>query len=504
MNGRDVRDLSDRRVVAGLLLLNILVHFIPFERPGFQPDDFIWLNLARQGEVWSFVDVGLSQGMRPLGSTLFMLLPTVLGLHEASQLLVLITTTTALTALGYLYFRGLLPGPFAALATAFFVIWPVKHEIYASQLFGVNNLAACLIVSAGLSYQRWARTSDRPALAVGVLCYGLSIFIYEIGFLAPLIFYIADRPMRREPVGALLFLIPALLYWIYRVTHPEVLITIGRHDFSWSGLATGLVSLPSNLVGFQVVRNVAYGFWGLWNGPAWFLVFAAAVSGAVGLAAARLIAGASRDEARPVSAALIGFGIVSAILLAAPAALVLVESRHSVLAAFGVAIVLAGLSLRLKPALGVTLAIALTLSTLGLSLRQTEVSALQAAVYDHIAAQRDEMRRARIVVVDMASLANRVSYTWGERRTNVLRGYWGLHAFSTGGLTSMVAHALRSAGVNELPRVRGCATNPVPSDTLIRCERGFAPAERPFEVPREGAITIDFKTMALPESLSPL
>ena len=109
-----------------------------------------------------------------------------------------------------------------------------------------------------------------------------------------------------------------------------------------------------------------------------------------------------------------------------------------------------------------------------------------------------------MVVVDMASLANRVSYTWGEKQSNVLRGYWGLHAFSSGGLTSMVAHVLRTAGATETPRVRACATRPTPSNTLIRCERGFAPAERPFEIPREGAFTLDFTTMAMPVSIPPL
>jgi hypothetical protein len=493
----------DGRALAGLLLLNLLVHFVPFARPGFQPDDFIWLNLARQGEPWSFIDLGLSQGMRPLGSTLFMLLPKVLGLHETSQLLVLVATTSALTALGYLYLRGLFPRPFALLAAGFFVVWPVKHEIYASQLFGVSNLAACLVLGAGLFYRRWAGTADRLALAVGVVCYGLSIFIYEIGYLAPLLFYVAERSRRREPVGALMFCIPAILYWIYRLTHPEVLITIGRHDFSWPGLATGLTSLPSNLFGYQAARNVAYGVWGLWNGPAWFQVFAAAVSVAVGFGADRVIAGGARHDPRAGKPVLLGVGLASALLLAAPAALVLVESRHSILAALGMAIVLSGLSCRFGPAAGVTLTIALTLSAQGLALRQTEVSALQAAVYEHIAARRDQIREARVVVVDMSSLAERVSYTWGERQTNVLRSYWGLHAFSYGGLGSMVAHALHRAGSGQLPRIRVCATPPFPSEARIRCERGFAPARRPVEVPREGALIVDFKTMPLPESIPP-
>jgi len=496
------RPRSDRLALAGLLALNLVVHFVPFERPGFQPDDFIWLNLARQGEPWSFVDVGLRQGMRPLGSTLFMLLPAVLGLHETSQLLVLIATTSALTALGYFYFAGLFPRPFAALAAIFFVIWPVKHEIYAAQLFGVNNLAACLVVSAGLLYRRWAKTSSRSALGLGVLCYGLSIFIYEIGYLAPLVFYVAERRERTRPSGALAFLLPALFYWAFRLTPPAVLITIGRHDVSTAGLLVGLTSLPSNLFGFQVVRNVAYGMWGLWNGPVLFQVFCVVTAVVVGIVLARLIRSTARPQPRPASPAVMGAAVLSAILLAAPAALVLVESRHSVLAAFGMAVALAGISLRLKPAVGAAFGAVLLLATQGLSLRQAEVSALQAAVYEHVASRRDEMRGVPLVVVDMASLANRVSYTWGERRTNVLRGYWGLHAFSTGGLNSMVAHALRPL-TNRPPRVRACATSPTVSGKKVRCERGFAPAERPFEVSHEEAVIIDFKTMRLPASIRP-
>ncbi len=63
----------DGRVLVALLILNLVVHFVPLERPGFQPDDFVWLHQARIEPAWSFVDRSLSQETRPLGWMLYIL-----------------------------------------------------------------------------------------------------------------------------------------------------------------------------------------------------------------------------------------------------------------------------------------------------------------------------------------------------------------------------------------------------------------------------------------------
>ena len=52
------------------------------------------------------MDKALSQGVRPLGLTLFMMEPYVLGLHEGTQLAILIGTTSVLTLLVYAYLGG--------------------------------------------------------------------------------------------------------------------------------------------------------------------------------------------------------------------------------------------------------------------------------------------------------------------------------------------------------------------------------------------------------------
>ena len=490
----------DGRVAATLLILNFLVHFVPFERPGFQPDDFGWLRIARSGAPWSFVDKALSQGVRPLGLTLFMMEPYVLGLHEGTQLAILIGTTSVLTLLVYAYLGGVLTNRMAALAALAFVLWPVKHEIYASQLFGVNTLSGILVVAAGLLYRRWTRTMSALALIAGLLAYGLSLFIYEIGFLAPLLFYFVERSKGGRHRSAAWFLVPAALYWVFRLTHPSAVISTGRFEISIDALRVGLPSLPSNLIGYQLARNLGYGLWAVWNAPAWFQVFCVVMSGLVGVLAARWIQQSAAEPPTQSALVLSGAGLLSAFALAAPAAMVLVESRHSLLAAVGMGVVVAVMAKHF-PRSGASLIVILLLSSQGLALRQAEVSQLQASVHRALYERSGEIRAAPFVVIDIASLADRVSYTWGQRTSNVLRAYWGLHAFAAGGLDAMVNDSLYDKPQPKPPRVAVCAGGLSISEEAVRCARNYTNG-KPFTLPRSETLLIDFKTMPLPSSMT--
>ena len=490
----------DPRVLAGLLLVNVLVHFVPFERPGFEQDDYFWLHLSRQWPPGDFVFVGLSQGVRPLGSTLFMLVPQALGLHEGTQLALLIASTSLLTALGY----AVLSGPFskhaATLAGFFFVIWPVKHEIYGDQLIVVNTVAACLVLAAGLLYRRWANGASGWPLIASAICYLLSILTYEIGFLAPLVFLMADRPVRSRALAAAAFLIPAGLYFLLRLSQPPFVITTGHHGLSLDGLAKGMLSLPSNLMGFQLARNVAYGLWGVWQSPVWFAGFAV-VSAALAAGAAITLTRRAKSEATLTGWRGRALGsIAGAFLLAGPAAFVLVESRHSVLAALGMAAFLTTVALRAPAAVGASSAVVLLMASQGLALRQAEVSTIQASVYDHIGARAESIRSASTVVFDVGSLARRFPYTWGDRSTNVLKSYWGLPALSGGALKYMIEAALPPADRGITRRMALCVGNVAATEDRITCDRS-ATNQRPFSLRRKGVVTIDFATIALPATI---
>ena len=136
--------------------------------------------------------------------------------------------------------------------------------------------------------------------------------------------------------------------------------------------------------------------------------------------------------------------------------MVLVESRHSLLAAVGMGVVVAVMAKHF-PRSGASLIVILLLSSQGLALRQAEVSQLQASVHRALYERSGEIRAAPFVVIDIASLADRVSYTWGQRTSNVLRAYWGLHAFAAGGLDAMVNDSLYDKPQPKPPRVAVCA-----------------------------------------------
>jgi hypothetical protein len=491
------------RVLAGLLALNLVAHFVPLSRPGFQQDDFMWLHHSRVEPEWSFVPLSLSQETRPLGWLLYILMPKLAGLHEGAQLAILISMTSLLTGLVYIFLAGLLKPPLASLAAAAFVVWPVKHEIYSSQVVGVGILAAVLIVLSGLFYRRYARDSNSPALLLSLLCYSLSIFIYELGYLAPVVFYLCERSSNRKPfLGLALFLIPATAYWMFRFTHAGASRPMGEHPLSTHLLAFNLAtSLPSNLFGFQAARNLGYGFWGLINGPLWFLCFAAISALILGFVSNRWIAEGQQESVtakpwRPYAMV----GITSAALLALPAAMVLVESRHSILASAGIGAAIAAVAVRWKPPIGAAALVALLLASQGLALRQVEAAELQSAARNVLIEHREEIRRASVVVVDLESLANRVPYTWGERSTNTLRSYWGIFALSSGAFSYMVDDALYGGTIMKGPRVGTCAAAVSISETTVSCERNHM-GGKPFAVPRAGTVVIDFKTMALPTSI---
>jgi hypothetical protein len=498
--GRENPAAWDARTVAALVVLNLAVHFVPFARPGFQPDDFTFLHLARIEPAGSFVDTSLAQATRPLGVLLFILLPHWLGLSEPAQLAILISTTTLLTVLVSLLLSEHLPRPLAQLSGLAFVLWPVKHEIYASQLFGVNNLAAALIVGAALSYRRYLKTAAAPALAIAVTCYGLSVFIYELGYLAPLVFVAIERPQPRRLLGAAWFLLPATAYWVFRFIHQDVVAVGGGHyPLKAETFALNLVSsLPSNLVGFQVARNVVYGLWGVVMAPLWFKAWCLLMAVFVAFWIARPLreAGQTTDMTMAFRARVF-LGFLTAALLLAPAAMNLIESRHSALAAVGMGVIVALGCARLGATLGTAVLLTLLLAAQGLASRQAEVSRLQASVREFVRQESEEIRSASSVVVDMASLASRLSYTFRPHDGNVLRGYWGMQAFTAGGFRHMVEDALYVGAATPRPLVKTCALGLLVLPQSILCARDFASPES-FELPRQGALILDFKTMPLP------
>lgn len=458
---------ADHRKTALLLVAaNLATHYFPPERPGFQPDDFTLLAVGRDHDLTGLLSIALHEPSRPLGRILYLGLPWLLGLRPGIQLLLLMGVTSALAVLTHTWLSGLMEERRARLAALMSVLWPVRHEIHASLLMVVPGLAAIMALASGLLFRRYIRHGGRAVLATSAAVYLLSLLTYEIGALTPIIFLATDgRPGERGKHGVLFGLMAVLAVSI-RWLPDRTQVTGGYFSLtSLSVAATG--SLVSNLAGLQLFRTLAYGLWGVAAGG---LVVAAWAT----LAAFFLVRVSLPTEAaapgRP-RRILMGFG--AAILLAAPALPPgVLESRHSVLAAIAMGVIVVeamGAGRRAGTALIVgTLALACT----GLAARQAEVSRLQARVFETLVAQMRTPGQEN-TLIDLGSLATRVDAGPGARRSGTLAAYWGLNAFSARGLRHMAEEASRLAGRPLRGGIRVCATPIQRVGAQFRCPREF-------------------------------
>lgn len=454
------------RTLAALLALNVLTHFVPFERPGHEPDDYVWLSFARAEPPGGYASLSLSQPTRPLGWLLYIMQADAFGLDPRAQLAMQVASTSILTGLVYVFLAGVFGEVTGRTAALLWVLWPVKHQIYASLLFTVIHCAAILALAAGLLWRRYARrpSGETPALAGSLAVFTLSLFVYELSALAPVVFWMTER---RAPRGrsAGLFAIPFGLYLMWRFVVPAPALEIGRHAPDVGTVAYGVfASLPSNVAGFQLARNVGYGLRALADVPAAWLVFDVAAASAAAALAARW----TGVEGGIPSRRTVLVCVVAAFVLALPAGAALVESRHMILASCGVASAIA-VGLARWPRAIACVAFIGALASQGLAFRQVEASRMQAAMWRDVEARRDELRSASVAVFDLASFASRVEYTWGDRRENVLRAYWGIHTFAPWQFSPMVSLATGTA--RGATQVVVCAEPILVIEGRVECSR---------------------------------
>jgi hypothetical protein len=152
--------------------------------------------------------------------------------------------------------------------------------------------------------------------------------------------------------------------------------------------------------------------------------------------------------------------------------LVLVESRHTVLASLAFA-ALIGQALRSVSAghrwLGGLAIGALLASNQGLALRQAEAGRLSAAVLSALQERREALASGRYVVVDLASLAHSIPYTWRPRPGDVLRTYWGLYMFTPWGF-----HEMASLASGERAYAIGCIKPVRRTEAQFQCDQILA------------------------------
>ena len=423
-----------------LLILNIAVHFMPFERAALAPDDYVLLIRSQQ-ESASF----LNYAGRPIYFLLFHAQYMFTGDNAVYGFILLLASNMLLLISVFLLLNELLRDEISAfLACAVFCLMPNTLEIYQSAVFSNINLVFSAYVLCLLFYLRYLDSGKTFLLVLSLVLYTAAIFTYEIGFLTPIIMLIAAFLKKKGKVLSwLLFLPMSFVYIIYRFTGAFgfALRPSEAHAVSLGVIPFNLLELLHHYAGRYMARSVLYGLYKFRSIEMPWLFFMCALGIAFVLITVNLIRKRELTKIRTetlILACAIYIFWLAPILLNGQGG---VGGRHLVLPSIGLSIIVLWLFGMIRRGRAVIAAVAMFVLIAicqGNAWSQVVACRINASVYGYMKENSRALKKARFVVIDVRSFADKIPFSLIRQDSNVLNTYYGAQAFEGWGLKSMV------------------------------------------------------------------
>ncbi len=489
--------------VIALVGLNLLAHFLPFERVSLTGDDLENM-IVRLRPGWSYAESirsWLAQpGPRPFVFSA-MLLDWLVGDAPALWITVLFLSSTLLAVSVY-YLTVEIVGNRALglICSGAFVLLPNKVQLYHHLLYSNMNAAYAVTAAGAALFLLYLRKPHRATLWVSLVCYTLSIFWYETGFFLPLILMAAAwRYGRTRLRDSLLFLLPAGLcllwrWYLFGQGYPVMGFTGPLQHFKQQLFVT----VPNLYFGRRMAKWIVYG---LARFPAiespWIFILLAMN----GLALWGFSRWFRRQPLPPIPLRAISLSIALWIFFLAPFVfLPYMESRHTALASIGFSILIVA-AIRFfigwRPLCWVFLFGMGLIISQGIAWNQVVSCRMNNAVARTIEEKRESIARSDRVIVDQYSFAERIPYTWVHDPLNLLDQYWGVDGLHGRGFETLLSWERERLPPEQRGRRRHfyLARGPVQKEgkALIFNVYDFTQYQCvPERVPQDGTVVIDY------------
>lgn len=435
--------MKKAQLIILLLLLNLLAHFLPFERASLAPDDYA--ALVRMGSVKGISSEIKVYSDRPLNYAVLSLQSKLVGDNAGAALILLFLSSSALLLGVFVLLERLFRNGIAAfIGSVVFCLMPNKLETYHTFIFFNVNTVFLVYVMALVFFIDYVDKGKSRYLAASLFLYAVGIFWYEVGFFAPVLMALYCLSEKKRRLRAVMpFVIISLVYIVYRISGAFGFAPGegASHTVSFSMIPFNLKDLLHHYVGRYIIRSFVYGTYNFVRiQPAWLFVIAAST-----LVMAIFIARAIRKEELPsMSARTLITGLTIFIVFIAPILMNDkggVGGRHLVLPSIGLSVIAVWLLQLFKSrwrAVFIAVVLVLTVISAGNAWTQVIACRINGGVYDYLKSQRTALQKADAVVFDTKSFADRIPYTLVERDFNILNTYFGAQAFEDWGLASMV------------------------------------------------------------------
>lgn len=489
--------------IAGLVLLNLAAHFMPFERAALAPDDYTSLFSSQRLNMRDIPRAMLKIADRPLNYAVLMLQSKLVGDNAFIAFLLLIISSVLVLIAVYYLFNQLFGDEFTAFITsAIYCLLPNKLELYHTLIFFNMNIAIFLYILCLALFIAFAKNSRIPVLFTSILAYTTGIFWYEVGFFTPFVMIAYAYLKKPDKIKyALYFLIPAVIYALYRLTGAFGLTgtKIASHAVVFSALPLNQIAdLAHQYFGRYMIRDILYGAYkflsieNIWRA---FIIIADII---VLVALARR---SNNKRLEKVEPKLTIFSLVIIICFLMPNLLNAgggIGGRHLALPSIGVCILLIwilGSANEKWRIVFLTSAAALLVICQGNAWSQVVACRINRAVYENIKDRKVELLKADNIIIDTKSFANNIPFTFIQRDFNVLNTYYGAQAFEDWGLRGMIKLAIGDVNkpvyiaTDTLRNLKGGSI-----EFAVSSYQGYRSVSKNIvAVPQKGSLIIDFK-----------
>ena len=204
-----------------LILLNTFTHFLFIGYFKFVSDD--WPQIVYSDIYIYPLQHLFLESQRPGQFILTKVVVGVLGITPFGYHIMNLITTTVLLLLVFLIFKDLLKlffnnsRPFAFLGAVLFCLLFNKDELYSWAALFYDNIAFVLYLSSFYFFIKSEKKGYNFYLSW--LCYAGAVFIYEIGILLPVVYFIYSFIYQKDLKKVLFFFIPLMAYMLIRITN---------------------------------------------------------------------------------------------------------------------------------------------------------------------------------------------------------------------------------------------------------------------------------------------
>lgn len=427
-----------------LIAITFIAHYLSFESVCFSPDTYCNYVSYDGLNVSQLLELVKQHSDRPLGCLVYYPYAKIVGIQPKIGMIVTICLNLIMILSAfYLLYLLMKDIHVAFVCCVIYILLPNKFSMFNNTICAFTNIYYILIAACIIMYLAYVKSGNKTWLYSSLCTYAILAFSYEATYMIPFVILALAiiNGYSKKPI--MLFLIPAILYPIYRLTYGFGIsegIGVTQRPIVLSSCFDNFISIFQFYLGKGMAKPILYGIRGFFHMPGYLIVICLIGTIISLFLLLRVLPDKIYDHYVDRKTALLTGSAF--FLFFAPNLLGTVSGRHTTAASIGLSIIIYYAVLRrlgkaYKPIL-VIACVGCIIVAQGMAWNHVVASRINGSVFEYMKENRLNLEKAKLVVFDSRSFANNIDYTWINRERNVLNTYFGAQAFAPWGIRSMV------------------------------------------------------------------